>query len=340
MAAGKRPSLTGIAAATLALLTLLGFGGRLHPALDSLGHFRLQFGVLLLVFAVALLARRRWRTGLGSAAGAALALFTVAPHLGTPRIGAAQATAEAQRPVYRLLQLNLRFDNDDQSGVLATIARADADVITLQEVSAPWRERLKLVAARYPHQLVCGSARRGGGPAILSRRPFAGAVSPVTHCPIRGMLAVAPVDLGGRAITVASLHLGWPWPHRQPLQLDWLDAMDDGQFAPDLLAGDFNAAPWSETARRVRARTRLGQVEGIGLTWLHHALPAKLRPWIGLPIDQIMTGAAIEPLSAHTLPDAGSDHAPLLLEFSVLRSDTPRDDAPVRTVLLGQSNTR
>ena len=76
-------------------------------------------------------------------------------------------------PVYRLLQLNLRFDNRTPEKVLSLIGRVQPDVITLNEVSAMWSRELAadIGDLSLSHRL---HGRNGvGGVAILSRRPFA-----------------------------------------------------------------------------------------------------------------------------------------------------------------------
>ena len=54
-----------------------------------------------------------------------------------------------------------------------------------------------------------------------------------------------------------------------------------------------------------------------GPTWLASDLPAAWRPWIGLPIDHVFSKGDVVLYSGHTLPEAGSDHLPILIEFGV-----------------------
>ncbi len=68
---------------------------------------------------------------------------------------------------------------------------------------------------------------------------------------------------------------------------------------------------------RVEQSGRLTRVAGSGRTWLHRRLPKLLRRAVGLPIDHVLVNGGIRPLAIEALPDAGSDHLPLLLTFSV-----------------------
>ena len=85
-----------------------------------------------------------------------------------------------------------------------------------------------------------------------------------------------------------------------------------------LLAGDLNAATWSAAVRRIEAACGLTHVAGIGPSWLDRRLPDALRPYVGLPIDQVFAKGDIVILSAKTLEAVGSDHLPVLVEFSLL----------------------
>lgn len=298
-------------AACLALLAL-GFGGRLHPALDSFGHFRAQLGVVSFGLSLLVLAMGARGPGAVGALAALAALWTVWPAYVAP----GRTPAPDGGEVFRLLHLNLRFDNSTPQAVFALVARESPDVLALNEVSATWRERLPRLFETYPFRLVCDAPNRIGGVAILSRHPWANG-SGEPRCRERGAFAVASVALGGASVKIAALHLGWPWPHGQAWQAGRLQSEFADLDGPAILVGDFNAAPWSATASRVREAGGLQSVPGLGSTWLHRSLPRTLLP-LGLPIDQAMTkGVAVH--GARTLAPAGSDHLPVLLEFSAPR---------------------
>ena len=58
--------------------------------------------------------------------------------------------------------------------MLSLIGRVRPDVVTLNEVSAMWAEKLALLSSAYPYRIVCTMDNRAGGVAILSLRPFCG----------------------------------------------------------------------------------------------------------------------------------------------------------------------
>ena len=327
-------AITAVFAATMlvSIPLVLGFFADRHPAFDSIGHFRAHLAVLLAAGGLLLLASRYWRQGLLATALGAAALWTTLSSFSFPgQVNAAAGTGAGERAVYRLLQLNLRFDNGTPEKVLSLIGRVKPDVITLDEVSAAWRPRLQQISAMYPFATVCASSRPFGGTAMLSRRPIA--FGGAGRCLSDGSLAMAPVDFGGHRLEVSALHLTWPWPFKQPTQLDAIAGPLAVTGETALLAGDLNAATWSAAVRRIEGASGLTHIAGIGPSWLDRRLPDALRPYAGLPIDQVFAKGDIMILSAKTLEAVGSDHLPVLVEFSLLGGAAPEENAETATAL-------
>ncbi|MDZ5698334.1 endonuclease/exonuclease/phosphatase family protein [Chelativorans sp. M5D2P16] len=328
--ASARRSGRGLTAPLLALCATLptlplvmGYWGALHPAFDALVHFRIHLAAVVVLAGLPLLLFQGWRR-IGLTA-MVLGLTAIATTLALP-IRDVQAWARvepANGARYRLLQLNLRYDNRTPKQVLSLIGRVEPDVITLEEVSAMWREEIALLRHAYPHQIICPPPTPVGGVAILSRRPF---LHPSrAQCLDRGALAIATVNFGGTAVDVAALHLGWPWPFEQPWQIPRVSAALQQLSETAILAGDLNAVPWSITARRIAAAGGLARLEAIGPSWLARPLPNALRRTVGLPIDNILVKGRLVPLDTRRLDDVGSDHLPVLLEFSVQPDTAPRE---------------
>lgn len=307
---------------------ILGHLNFLHPAFDSLAHFRLHlaaFGV-----ASALIS-----AGLGNPLGAAalgvtsLLSFavTVWPALS---INKAIAPIEAG-PVYRLLQANLRFDNATPEALLRLIGEAKPDVITVQEVSAEWLPRLTAIKGVYPHQLICPGTNRVGGVAILSRRPFLpGGLSICAH---KGAVAAQVVDFNSNSLLVSSIHLEWPWPHLQPQQLELMKPTLEQlrtTGAQVLIGGDMNATPWSAAVALIAKETGTQPLPQARGTWLLGRFPKSWTTYVGLPIDNILASPGVALQSAVTGAQFGSDHRPLLVEFKLgtPSQETPNVNAP------------
>ena len=322
-----------IAACVLVALPLLfGFLGAYGSKLDAFSHFRTYLSILLAVLAIVALVMRAWLAGVVALcfAGAAFATTIAAldlPFSGPPRLKL--VAADGTEPVYRLLQINLRFDNPTPEKVLSLIGRVQPDVVTMDEVSPMWARKLKLIKAAYPQQVVCPTRIEIGGAAIISRRPFA-KEHPWT-CDDRGSFATARVDFGGRVAEIADIHLGWPWPGDQHWQLGRLGSVLKGLDDTTLLSGDYNAVRWSAAVYKVASDGNFKLVPPAGATWLYRRLPVWLRPYLGIEIDHIMAKGDITVHSSRILPDVGSDHAPVLVEFTVAPKPKPSKE-PVQTV--------
>ena len=178
----------------VSLALALGFFGDFHPALDAFAQLRLHLAVLLALVALPLLFTPLRLEAVAALVFSVAALSTTYTTLRIPGLSPVQAgfvADEGEHAVYRLLQLNLRFDNPAPEKVLSLIGRAQPDVVTLEEVSPMWKDKLDLLANAYPHRIVCSSPHGSSGVAILSRRPFAADSEPV--CYTGGTLAVASV---------------------------------------------------------------------------------------------------------------------------------------------------
>lgn len=296
-----------------------GYFGWVHPAFDSFSAFRLHFAVLTLISSLLLLFIRGWLGGLSFILAAAIVLYsTVKP------AGSIQASAGENAAKYRLLQVNIRFNNPTPKQLLRLIASTKPDVITAQEVTPRWRDEFATIKAAYPHQLYCSAHRKIGDVAILSRRPFVDA--PSNYCGDGAAIAVQSIDFGGRVIEFASLHLYWPWPHQQPAQVNDMRPIFESlglEDRPLIIAGDLNAPRWSHSAREIAKHSRTTPLEYNGASWLPFEIPQTWTKWAGLPIDNVFS-SSLDILNIQTQTNIGSDHLPILLEFKL--EITPTED--------------
>ena len=292
-----------------------GYFGALHPALDSLSHLRLYLSVAAVLSGLMLIFFGGFLGGASMVVSGLLIFVTTLGNLGLLR---SMATAEPSDGVnYRLLQINLRFDNETPNEVIRLIGSLKPDVIAAEEVSAMWQPKLEGLKHLYPHQFYCASQDFVGGVALLSRRPFVGDGS--LGCTNLGAFALQVVDFGGRQVQVGVMHLDWPWPFYQPYLLnDMKSAMKSVALStlPVLLAGDINAVSWSHAARRIADETETRRADYRGASWLHHSMPIAWAAWIGLPIDHVFADD-LDIQNVATQRPVGSDHLPVLVEFSI-----------------------
>ncbi len=290
---------------------LFGVLGRVDWRLELLSHFRVQYLVLHAVaFLVAL--------GLKKPRSAWIAGGFVALQMGSLLPFYAPITAEpASAPVYRVLLSNVLAENTEFDRVRALIQATDPDIILLLETNQGWLSALSLENAGYPYTV---TAPRDGyfGLALYSRLP-------ITHSQIvdlggNGYFSiVAEIQLAAQTFTLVGTHppppLGDGSARRRNHQLREVADFVSSQPGNLMLLGDLNITSWSpffvDTIGKTNLRdSRLGF--GVQPSWSMN------RPFfLRIPIDHIFTTEAITVLRRATGPDIGSDHLPVILDFTL-----------------------
>ena len=121
-------------------------------------------------------------------------------------------------------------------------------------------------------------------------------------------LAWVRIEFGGKPVTIAGLHLDWPYPYDQPTQIDALEPQLKALPRPIIVGGDFNAAPWSHAVARIAQETGTSVVGGLRMSW--RVLPKWAASVPMLPLDQILLPAgAVVPGEEADLVAAGTTRA-------------------------------
>lgn len=291
-----------LAAAALAF----GFLSPWLPLADSMAHFRFHLLLALAVAVIALLILR-------APVRAMLVMAMILPGIGglAPALPAATGDHEAKagEADFTLVQLNVFFRNRSVPDVLRMIRESDADVVTLQEVSSFVWARLSPLHREYPYSVVCQYARVGAV-AVFSRLPFASELGPSKGCVVGDGLGWVRIKVGDQAVTVASIHLHWPFPFGQPAQVDRLESHIQALPRPVVVGGDFNAAPWSHSVTRIGEAAGASVLDGLRLTL--YAPQLRWAPGLGLPIDHVLAAPEIFAESVRRGPVVGSDHLPVI----------------------------
>ena len=300
------------------LLAAASFAGWLGPWswwLDLFSHFRVQYVLAALVLAAFALWRRR------PVIAAMAVLLLAANGAEIVRVGALASTAAAMAPgALKILSLNLWNRNRDTGRVLDYIRREDADVVILNEVVPHWARALDQLGDRYPYRFDRTDCRefRLCEATILSKRPWraaGGSAGGVGRLP----LAWAAFEVDGKVLTVAGTHMLYGLTsssaRKQRVQIDDLAAFVRAHPGPLVVAGDFNATPWSAVHDRLVGETGLAPVPvGWMPTW--PAWPAFFSP-LAIPIDHVFHGPGVSVVEVKTGPDVGSDHLPIVARVRV-----------------------
>jgi len=296
---------TWLTALAAALGGLCGLLGAFSTRLDLASHFAplwLAAGFGAAGIGVLIETRRfKWPVVLGIA-GALAAAVLMAPDI-TAR--ALQRPAPAKGEQLKLVQLNLWGSNADLPRTARWILREDPDIVLLEEAASS--AILPMLKARYPYQTTCAHPH-SCAPMILTRTP------PLAH----GGTSTTPqpnltwVTLDGEApFTVAAVHQVKPYARVQPVQIALgarqLKDFDQGSL---IIAGDFNATPWSWSMR--------GQDTALGLERRTRALASwpTWSPLPLLPIDHVYAGQAWRTVDVRRGPPVGSDHYPIVVTLA------------------------
>lgn len=288
----------------LSFLLVFSFFGAYSGLADSISHFRLHLVLALVPAAGLLIAFKATK-----AAGIAVVVLMGSLAGIYPALPLGMAKAAPGQTSLRLLQLNLFYWTYDLSKFVDLVETIEPDVITLQEITASNRESIEPLLAAYPHAMIC-KIDTLESIAVLSRMPMdrEGA-----GCIADARVAWVHIDVGGQPVGVATTHLTWPYPYDQHLQKERLKPVLASLPGPVILAGDFNAAPWSHTVLDV-ARSMDGRIAS-GLRTTFRLGDSPLGRLAGLPIDHVMASKGLTFAEVSVGPSVGSDHRPLLADI-------------------------
>jgi endonuclease/exonuclease/phosphatase (EEP) superfamily protein YafD len=278
-----------VALVALALL-LAGYGGALHPAGDSLAMARLPAGIVLFLAVV-------WMGGPGwlRFAGVAVAVLAVGGV-------AARVWLPGQAGGLLVYQKNLWVGNVANADLMADIIDSGADIVLLQELSGRNIALLDLLRPTFPYRQLCQFSQPGGM-AVLSRWPATG---PGLCSNGRGMVGLQ-VETPQGSVWALSIHLHWPYPHRQRILVDALLPIIGDLDGPVIMGGDFNMVPWGASVRQMAAAT--------GTSLARPLFPTIRVGPVPLPIDYVFGPGGGQ---AERRPRLGSDHYGVLARVALV----------------------
>lgn len=265
--------------------------GAVHPLGDSLAMFRdwIAYGVAGL--GAVLVLCRAWAGAAVAVACAGLALAHIASF--------GLANSPTNLPHMSVYSKNLGAGLADWPSLSEDIARRQADVVVLQELTPATVAALPNLLPNHPHQHICLFAG-SRAIAVASRWPLSDG-----GCTAQRSLAHAVVASPQGPVWVASIHQVWPYPYDQARLLPDILAQVPPAAARHVVAGDFNMVPWGHS---VRAIARAGGMQRIGpiLTTIEVQ-------GVGLPIDHVLTDGQGSVTRAERF---GSDHYGLVARIT------------------------
>jgi endonuclease/exonuclease/phosphatase (EEP) superfamily protein YafD len=302
----------GVDLLTLALFSasLAGFLGNWWWIFDLLGHFRVQY---LIVFIILMLIYGLGVRRIISAVAAGFVLLNlvlVLPLYVRPRPAHAAGTEQ------RILLANVLTQNRDRQRLSAWIDETSPDYIALLEVDETWLDDLDLTARGYPYAV---TQPRGDnfGVALYSRLPLEN--SEITNFGSYGVPSIiSRLKVGETPLTFIVTHPIPPkrarFHHLRNAHMDEIARYASRLDGAVILVGDLNATSWSPFFRDWLAVGDLRDSRrgfGVQPTW-----PVD-RPLLRIPIDHALVSPGFLVHHRQVGPDIGSDHLPILLDFSL-----------------------
>lgn len=218
-------------------------------------------------------------------------------------------------PDFKVMSFNIVGNNSFANGekIASEMIASGADVIFIQE-SAPLGPSIDRIKQTYPYRLGCGAQTITCDLSLWSKTPLAvGEVK--TASPLyRDRLMLAAIDVGGRRINFAGIHLTKTYfDNIHSIELkrarELMTEFATANPGPFLVAGDFNASTLTPDVRRFLTDMKLYTADREPPTWPIEA------PTIGMAIDHIFVADPLRFRSLQPLPDAmGSNHFGLIAE--------------------------
>ena len=293
----------------MTVISLLGLAGRLHWTLDLFSHFRVQYVQLALVLAGVCLWVRFNRVAAALIAVVAFNYAFVYPlYLGKPDV-------PDTKPV-RAMLMNILASNGNTEKVLKAVETYKPDLLLLEEVTPKWAEELEQLNEIYPYR-VARPQSDCFGIMLLSKYPLKNDV--VVQIGSAGLPSLmADVYLPEKVFTLIGTHplppIGGDYSRMRNEQLAELPEIVHNQQHPVVLIGDLNTSPWSPYFRELLKESGLkNSMKGFGFqpSW-----PGNKR-FMRIPIDHMLHAENITIHNRLIGPGVGSDHLPLIVDFSM-----------------------
>jgi endonuclease/exonuclease/phosphatase (EEP) superfamily protein YafD len=275
--------------------------------------------------ALALIVKAR-KTAAATMAALLVHAFAIVPEVYAGLSAPAGSSGASQ---FKLVTFNMAFRHTDAGRLRAFIEAEKPDVLVLQEVLGKGAKTVDAVKDLLPYRQHCMD-EQVCDLALLSRHPIVSSdikrATLVGHDPNRTRFVRAELDIGamtgkdGQTINVMTTHLAWPLPHErqetQFRQIAGIVTATDHESA--ILAGDFNSTPWSFAMKHFDKAMPLKRVTRAFHSWpTRQTIFGLSLPVPILPIDHVIAGSRFETQSVRRGPYLGSDHYPVIVEFSI-----------------------
>ena len=215
---------------------------------------------------------------------------------------------------FRFLSFNVLTGNDRSSELVDAILADPPDVALIMETPGV-EAYLDRLAEVLPYRVGCADTRTCDI-SLHSRFPIEDGqirlLPPFGH----ERLVTGRIEVDGHAVTFAGVHLSKPYFDMASLHELWtINRVLSEIEGPLVVAGDFNAAPWSEPLAQLATQQGLAPGPWPPATW-----PVRLGP-LGVPIDNVFTRGAARLLTLESGESHGSNHRPLWADIGLYEAE-------------------
>ncbi len=215
----------------------------------------------------------------------------------------------ARNTELKVISLNVWYRNNQLKKVVDYLRSEDADVVLLQEMHKRLKRRiLPKLKHKYPYILTCNCQNQ----VLLSKQRWLKTGSQKFNSRQPALIWADFKGRGGARYRVMGVHAAYPVkPLLQARHFDWLTTKLPRTSEPLILAGDFNATPWSWMLVRFGWAQGLRRGGHFSFSW-----PSFLPLQVFL-IDNVFVSAPLGVRSFAIGPDVGSDHRPVVAKISM-----------------------
>jgi endonuclease/exonuclease/phosphatase (EEP) superfamily protein YafD len=231
---------------------------------------------------------------------------------------ATQPTAQVK---FKLLEMNVQYNNMSHEKAAALIKETNADIVVIEELTPLWAKSLSDCMKAYPHRVLSPQDSTYGN-GVYSKYPIQqskiGLFCPRNHPTIK-----VDLDIENNFVSLIHTHLQGPVSPRY-FAYHYDDAQGVSEmlkesFADAILCGDMNSSSWCNPLKSLIKNAHMvdsRQGRGLQLSW-----PTKARPpyFPILAIDHCFARGNLAVVDRKLGPYFGSDHFPVITSFAFTR---------------------
>lgn len=309
-------ALSVVGVITISLLTVLGFFGLNSYLLDLTTHFHFQYAIGSALLAGIFLLYRKPLLTVFATFGLIVQLTFLLPYYFQPDV---QATQLSQVTETQLLFSNLNYGTTDFAPLIKEVQSYQPELVGIVELPQDHYDALVNDLPEYPfHYHIPGRARLGL--ALFSKIEFVNDPTVQYWADDRFPSIIAQIkdQESNQILTIVIVH---PPP---PITSDYETARNaiftgianfaKTQTDPVVVAGDFNSTSWSPAFQDLLSDQAL--VDSRNNQGLQPSWPSQLPKIFRIPIDHVLVSHQVNVLHRQLLPSVGSDHLPVLVDFS------------------------